>query len=136
VDLENIARRNWDRAAKDFDRAFDLDPYLYTQIGNALVIRFCIGMRMDSKFCTSWKRRSGNAGLPVSSGRATRSVEPLKDRPRCGGMRTFTKIQNLTERVSLQFRAEAFNVLNHTNLNGFQSTRLGSSRVRKNRQHA
>jgi len=29
-------RKNWDRAAKDFDRAFDLDPNLYTQIGKAL----------------------------------------------------------------------------------------------------
>lgn len=29
-------RKNWDRAAKDFDRAFDLDPYLYAQIGKAL----------------------------------------------------------------------------------------------------
>jgi tetratricopeptide (TPR) repeat protein len=29
-------QKNWDRAAKDFDRAFDLDPYLYTQIGKAL----------------------------------------------------------------------------------------------------
>jgi DNA-binding winged helix-turn-helix (wHTH) protein/TolB-like protein/Tfp pilus assembly protein PilF len=28
--------KNWDRAAQDFDRAFDLDPYLYTQIGRAL----------------------------------------------------------------------------------------------------
>jgi hypothetical protein len=25
--------KNWGHAAKDFDRAFDLDPYLYTQIG-------------------------------------------------------------------------------------------------------
>ena len=28
--------KNWDRAAQDFDRAFDIDPYLYTQIGKAL----------------------------------------------------------------------------------------------------
>jgi len=28
--------KKWDEAAKDFDRAFDLDPYLYTQIGKAL----------------------------------------------------------------------------------------------------
>jgi len=29
-------QRNWDQAAQDFDRAFKLDPYLYTQIGKAL----------------------------------------------------------------------------------------------------
>ena len=29
-------QKNWDRASNDFDRAFDLDPYLYTQIGKAL----------------------------------------------------------------------------------------------------
>jgi TolB-like protein/Tfp pilus assembly protein PilF len=29
-------QKNWDRAAKDFDRAFELAPYLYTQIGKAL----------------------------------------------------------------------------------------------------
>ena len=29
-------QKNWDGAARDFDRAFDLDPYLYTEIGKAL----------------------------------------------------------------------------------------------------
>jgi len=29
-------QKNWDHAAQDFDRAFDLDPSLYTQIGKAL----------------------------------------------------------------------------------------------------
>ena len=29
-------QKNWDRAAQDFDRAFDLDPYLYMQIGKFL----------------------------------------------------------------------------------------------------
>jgi DNA-binding winged helix-turn-helix (wHTH) protein/TolB-like protein/Tfp pilus assembly protein PilF len=29
-------QKNWERAAKDFDRAFDLDPSLYAQIGKAL----------------------------------------------------------------------------------------------------
>lgn len=28
--------KNWDQAAKDFDRAFDLERYLYTEIGKAL----------------------------------------------------------------------------------------------------
>jgi DNA-binding winged helix-turn-helix (wHTH) protein/TolB-like protein len=29
-------QKNWDQAAKDFDRAFELDPSLYTEIGKAL----------------------------------------------------------------------------------------------------
>ena len=36
-------QKNWDRAAKDFDRAFDLDPYLYRKSARPSVIRFCIG---------------------------------------------------------------------------------------------
>jgi hypothetical protein len=35
VDSENT-RKNWDQAVRDFDRAFDLDPYLYSQIGKAV----------------------------------------------------------------------------------------------------
>jgi hypothetical protein len=36
------------------------------------------------------------------------------------------KNTKLNERFTLQFRTEVFNVLNHTNFNSFQSTRLGS----------
>jgi len=37
------------------------------------------------------------------------------------------KNTKLNERLTVQFRAEASNVLNHTNFNSFQSTRFGSS---------
>jgi len=37
------------------------------------------------------------------------------------------KNTKINERFSLQFRTEVFNLLNHTNFNGFQSTRFGSS---------
>ena len=34
--LGEYYQKNWDQAAKDFDRAFALDPSLYTQIGKAI----------------------------------------------------------------------------------------------------
>jgi len=37
------------------------------------------------------------------------------------------KNTNLTEKISLQFRAETFNALNHTNFNAFQSLSATSS---------
>ena len=59
--------KDWKRAAKDFDRAYKLDPTLYTQSERRLLIQSHTTSRTVWIFCISWRARSSKTGWVIRS---------------------------------------------------------------------
>lgn len=76
-------QKNWDRAAKDFDRAFELDPTLYTQIGKAFSDSIARKDADGLQILHTLERKIGEHGVgdPEAMYKIAQAYSVLGDRP-------------------------------------------------------